>query len=192
MERWLGERPAPLEAHDGWAELVAPLAGHASGPGTADDLRWWLGATAGIVRRALADVEAVEVSLDDGDDRAGCSPTTPTRSRRSSRGRRCCPSSTHRHGLEGARVPAGRARRTPSSTATATPAPPRGGTAGSVGCWVQDAAGAVHVDLLEDPAPAGRAALAVEAERLAAWLDGVRVGTVYPSAAMKRALAALG
>jgi hypothetical protein len=49
----------------------------------------------------------------------------------------------------------------------------------------------VHVELLEDPGPEGRSALAVEAERLGAWLEGVRVGTVYPSRAMKRALAAL-
>ena len=36
------------------------------GPGTEDDLVWWLGATKAAVRRALADVEAVEVSLDGG------------------------------------------------------------------------------------------------------------------------------
>ena len=36
------------------------------GPGTETDLVWWLGATKGIVRQALADVEAVEVSLDGG------------------------------------------------------------------------------------------------------------------------------
>ena len=32
---------------------------------------------------------------------------------------------------------------------------------------------------------AGQRGSAAEAERLTAWLDGVRVGTVYPSAAMK-------
>ena len=54
-----------------------------------------------------------------------------------------------------------------------------------VGCWVQDDAGVVEVRLLERlPRPAVRA-LAAEAERLTEWLGGVRVGTVYPSSAMK-------
>ena len=190
MERWLGERPAPLEAHDGWAELARRWLA-TFGPGTAEDLRWWLGATAGIVRRALSDLEAVAVSLDDGttgwllpDDTDPEPPVEPW------------------------------AALLPVLDATVMGWKERGfllgehgealfdgnGNAGTtawwdgraVGCWVQDAAGAVHVDLLEDPGPAGRAALAVETERLGAWLGGVRVGTVYPSAAMKRALAALG
>ena len=54
-----------------------------------------------------------------------------------------------------------------------------------VGCWVQDEAGVVEVRLLETLPRAAHAALAVEAERLTAWLDGTRVGTVYPSVAMK-------
>ena len=54
-----------------------------------------------------------------------------------------------------------------------------------VGCWVQDAAGVVEVRYVEQVPKAAQRALAVEAERLTAWLDGVRVGTVYPSAAMK-------
>ena len=54
-----------------------------------------------------------------------------------------------------------------------------------VGCWVQDDAGTVEVRLLEGVPPAGRAALDAEAARLTAWLDGVRVSTVYPSPAMK-------
>ena len=54
-----------------------------------------------------------------------------------------------------------------------------------VGCWVQDAAGVVEVRALEKLPAAARKALAAEAERLTTWLDGVRIGTVYPSAAMK-------
>jgi hypothetical protein len=34
------------------------------GPGTAADMKWWLGSTLAAVRRALADVAAVEVDLD--------------------------------------------------------------------------------------------------------------------------------
>ncbi len=50
-----------------------------------------------------------------------------------------------------------------------------------VGCWVQDDDGVVEVRLLEERRAAAQAALKAEAERLTAWLDGVRVGTVYPS-----------
>ncbi len=39
---------------------------HTFGPGTTDDLVWWLGATKSVVRAALAELGAVEVSLDHG------------------------------------------------------------------------------------------------------------------------------
>ena len=54
-----------------------------------------------------------------------------------------------------------------------------------VGCWVQDDAGVVEVRLLEKLPRAAQRALAVEADRLTGWLDGLKIGTVYPSAAMK-------
>ena len=41
------------------------------------------------------------------------------------------------------------------------------------------------VRLLEDVPAAGREALRREAARLTAWLAGERVGTVYPSPAMR-------
>jgi hypothetical protein len=54
-----------------------------------------------------------------------------------------------------------------------------------VGCWVQDDAGVVEVRTLARLPKAALAALEVEAARLTDWLDGVRIGTVYPSSAMK-------
>jgi hypothetical protein len=39
---------------------------HAFGPGTAQDLQWWMGWTVATVRAALADCGAVEVALDRG------------------------------------------------------------------------------------------------------------------------------
>ena len=62
---WLGEAPDPLPEAEGYAALVAAWL-RSFGPGTEADLVWWLGATKAAVRRALADVEAVEVSLDGG------------------------------------------------------------------------------------------------------------------------------
>ncbi len=57
-------RTTPPE-RQAWAELVQRWL-ERFGPGTDKDLRWWFGATAAIVRTALADVGATEVSLDGG------------------------------------------------------------------------------------------------------------------------------
>lgn len=53
------------EPRTAWALLVQRWL-ERFGPGTEKDLRWWFGTTAAIVRSALADVGAVEVSLDGG------------------------------------------------------------------------------------------------------------------------------
>ncbi|HEY1920830.1 MAG TPA: winged helix DNA-binding domain-containing protein [Streptosporangiaceae bacterium] len=64
-ETWLGSAVRPLPEAEGYAELVSRWL-WAFGPGTTADITWWLGATKTAVRRALADVGAVAVSLDDG------------------------------------------------------------------------------------------------------------------------------
>ena len=59
---------APLarpDAREAWAWLVQRWL-ERFGPGTEKDLRWWFGTTVKIIRTALADVAAVEVSLDGG------------------------------------------------------------------------------------------------------------------------------
>ncbi|MGZ6746107.1 MAG: winged helix DNA-binding domain-containing protein [Nocardioides sp.] len=185
MEGWLGERPEPLPAVEGYAALVAAWLA-AFGPGTAADVQWWLGGTASTVRRALADVGAVEVALegssngwvlpDDVEEVAEAEPWAallpvldPTVMGWKERGFFL---GTHGEAVFD-----------------------RNGNAGTtawwdgrvVGCWVQDAAGVVVPRLLEDVPPAGRAAVAAEADRLTAWLAGTRVSTVYPSPAMKAA-----
>ena len=53
---------------------------------------------------------------------------------------------------------------------------------------MQDPDASVRVVLLEDVGSDAKAALDLEADRLTAWMDGVKVGTVYPSPAMKAAL----
>ncbi|MER6945649.1 winged helix DNA-binding domain-containing protein [Nonomuraea sp. NPDC000554] len=66
QHRW-GVAPAMAEltAHEAQAELVRRWLA-AFGPGTEADLKWWTGWTLGDVRRALAAVGAVAVSLDEG------------------------------------------------------------------------------------------------------------------------------
>jgi len=186
MSRWLGEKPEPLEAREGYAELVRSWL-VSFGPGTEADVVWWLGATKTAVRRALDDVGAVEVSLDGGgtgwvlaDDLDPVAPVPdwaallpvldPTTMGWKQRNFYLHPDHT------------------PYLFDT-------NGNAGTtawwngrvIGCWVQDDDGAVQVVLREDPGAAARAALDLEAERLTAWLDGVRVNSVYTSPQMKSA-----
>ena len=190
MERWLGELPEPWPEQDGYAEVVRRWL-RTFGPGTGPDLQWWLGGTAAIVRTALAAVEACPVSLDGG----GIGYVLA-------------------EDLEPVPEPEPWAALLPVLDPTvmgwkqrdfflgphASSVFDRNGNAGTtawwdgriVGCWVQDPDAAVRVVLLEDVGAEGVRALAVEAERLTNWLAGVKVGTVYPSPAMKAALASPG
>ncbi|MBC9734678.1 winged helix DNA-binding domain-containing protein [Nocardioides marmotae] len=183
MEHWLGEVPAPLPPAEGYAALVRRWL-WSFGPGTEADLVWWLGATKGAVRAALADLGAVRVGLDGG----GTGWLLP-------------------EDEEPVAAPEDWAALLPVLDATVMgwkerawylgPHAPalfdRNGNAGTtawwngraVGCWTQDPAGTVHVRLVEDVPVAARALLDHEAARLTAWLAGERVGTVYPSPAMK-------
>ncbi|GLW90570.1 winged helix DNA-binding domain-containing protein [Actinokineospora globicatena] len=63
--QWLGEAPPWMTAAEGYRELVRVWL-RAFGPGTEADIVWWLGSTKSVVRTALAELEAVAVSLDDG------------------------------------------------------------------------------------------------------------------------------
>ena len=187
MDGWLGERPEPCAAHEGYAELVRCWL-RSFGPGTETDLVWWLGATKTAVRRALADVGAVEVSLDDSgtgwvlaDDLEPVEPTGPW----------------------AALLPVldpttmGWKQRAFYLDPEDTPYLfDTNGNAGSsawwngriVGCWVQDEDARVRVVLRGDPGADARAALDVEAERLTAFVDGTRVNSVYASQQMRSAL----
>lgn len=63
MEAWLGEpwqRADPATAHRRLVERWL----RAFGPGTGDDLKWWLGSTVAAVKRSLTELELVEVDLD--------------------------------------------------------------------------------------------------------------------------------
>jgi hypothetical protein len=187
MSGWLGEQLEPLDPHEGYAELVRRWL-RTFGPGTETDIVWWLGATKTAVRRALGDLGAVEVSLDGGetgwvlaDDRERVDPEPPW----------------------AALLPVldpttmGWKQRDFYLDADHTPYLfDTNGNAGStawwngriVGCWVQDEDGVVQVVLREDPGAEARSALDVEAERLTAFLDGVRVNSVYTSLQMRSAL----
>ncbi|GIF21642.1 hypothetical protein Ate02nite_43720 [Paractinoplanes tereljensis] len=185
MSDWLGEVPPWVDAEAGYREIVRRWL-YSFGPGTEDDLVWWLGSTKKVVRAALAALAAVPVTLDSGatgwllpsdvDEVADPGPWAallpvldPTVM-----------------GWQGRDFYLGPHR---------DPLFDRTGNAGTtawingrvVGCWVQDAAGVVEVRLLEKISAAERKALNAEAARLTAWLGGFRVSSVYASAAMKPA-----
>jgi hypothetical protein len=183
-EQWLGEPAELLPQEDGYRILVERLL-RQFGPGTENDLTWWLGATKGAVRRALGELDAVEVSLDGG----GTGYLLPD-------------------DLDEVSEPGPWAALLPVLDPTTMGWKERAfylgsddvahlfdtnGNAGTtawwngriVGCWVQDPEGVVAVVLLRDIEPEARRALDDEAARLTRWLDGTKVSTVYTSALMK-------
>ena len=187
---WLGEAPQPLPEAEGYAALVAAWL-RSFGPGTEDDLVWWLGATKAAVRRALADVEAVEVSLDGGatgwllpDDTDPVSTTEPwaallpaldpTTMGWKQRAFHLGPHTDHvfdRNGNGG---------------------PTAWWDGRVVGVWFQDDAGVVETVLVDDVPPAGQRALAAKADELTAWLAGDVVRSIYLSPLARQHLAARG
>ncbi len=180
---WLGEVPAAASTAEGWAELVRRWL-RSFGPGTTDDLVWWLGATKGIVSGALADIGAVGVELEDGspahllaEDLDPVAPAEPWAALLPV----LDPTVMGWKGREFFLGPHGPALFDRNGNAGTTAW--WGGRV--VGCWVQDGDGVVRLELLEEVPAAGRAALADEAAQLTGWLSGERVGTVYPSPAMK-------
>ncbi|MEV0132779.1 winged helix DNA-binding domain-containing protein [Dactylosporangium sp. NPDC050688] len=187
MSQWLPDAQSWWTAADGYRELVRRWL-YTFGPGTEDDLVWWFGATKGIVRSALAALDAVAVSLDGGgtgwllpddlDDVADPGPWAallpvldPTvmgwQQRDFYLGG---PAAPHRDLLFDRRGNAGTTAWVDGRV---------------VGCWVQDPAGVVEVRLLEDVPAAARRALDAEAARLTEWCAGFRVPSVYRSPAMQ-------
>ncbi|GAA2281033.1 hypothetical protein GCM10010145_60860 [Streptomyces ruber] len=183
MRAWLGTPPAALDAAAGYREIVRRWL-YTFGPGTEDDIVWWLGATKAIVRAALAGLDALPVTLDGGatgwllpDDLeqvtdpgpwAALLPVLdPTVMGWHGRDFYLGP---HRDQLFERRGNAG-------TTAWVN--------GRAVGCWTQDHAGHVRLRLLEPVTPTERRLLEAEAQRLTAWFDGFRLSPVYISPAMR-------
>ena len=186
VEDWLHLVEAPLDEAAGYAELVRRWL-RTFGPGTAADVQWWLGSTKTAVTRALADVGAVEVALDDGStgwvhptDVEETAPVEPWAALLPTLDPTVMGWKGRAFYLDPAHVPF---------------LFDTNGNAGTtawwdgriVGCWVQDDAGVVRLSLLEDVGRAGRTALEAEAARLTAWLGGTVIGNVYASRQMKQA-----
>ncbi|MGH3060333.1 MAG: DNA glycosylase AlkZ-like family protein, partial [Gaiellaceae bacterium] len=143
------------------------------GPATLSDLRWWTGWTVGVTKRALAQVETAEVDLDGEPGLVLADDLEPIATPE--------PWVALLPGLDPTVM--GWKRRewylgphAPALFDTAGNAGPTVWCDGRiVGGWGQPESGEVAFRLLEDVAAEARAAIEAEAERLRAWLGGVRV-----------------
>lgn len=83
MSDWLGEPLLVEDPETGHRELIRRWL-RQFGPGTETDIVWWLGSTKGAVRKAISQLEAIEVDVGDGkvgyvlpDDLDSVEPTEP-------------------------------------------------------------------------------------------------------------------
>lgn len=178
MKAWLGEEIGPCSEAAGVAGLVGEWL-RRFGPGTAVDIKWWLGSTVAAVRRALADLRAVEVDLDGKtgyvlpDDVAPTEPVDPWAAL-------LPPLDPTTMGWFERDWYLGPYKAQLVDT---------NGNAGAtvwwdgriVGGWRQRESGEVELQLLEDAGSEARRALEHEAQRLTEWLGGTRVAPRFPS-----------
>jgi winged helix DNA-binding protein len=178
MKTWLGEEIAPPRETEGVVRLVERWL-RAFGPGTAADIKWWLGSTVAAVRRALADLQAVEVDLGGqtgyllGDDLEATDPVEPWAAL-------LPPLDPTTMGWFERDWYLGPYKAQLFDTS---------GNAGPtvwwdgliVGGWRQSDTGEVVLQLLEDVGSEGRRAIEDEAARLTEWLGGARVLPRFPS-----------
>jgi hypothetical protein len=178
MRSWLDEDLAPLTEAEGVASLVEGWL-RAFGPGTVADIKWWLGSTLTAVRKALADLDALEVDLDGQtgfllpDDLEASDPVEPWPAF-------LPPLDPTTMGWFDRDWYLGPYKaQVFDSTGNAGPTVWWDGRI--VGGWRQTDVGEVELQMLEDVGARGLRALRREAARLTEWFDGIRVLPRFPS-----------
>jgi Winged helix DNA-binding domain len=175
---WLGEEIAPLPQAEGVARLVEHWL-RAFGPGTAADIKWWLGSTVAAVRSALADLHTVEVDLDGqtgyllGDDLEATDPVEPWAAL-------LPPLDPTTMGWAARDWYLGPYRAQLFDT-SGNAGPTAWWDGRIVGGWRQRDTGEVVLQMLEDVGSEGLRALENEASRLTGWFGGKRVLPRFPS-----------
>lgn len=180
-EDWLGGPVVPVDTAEAYALLVRRWL-ERFGPGTLDDVVWWLGATKGIVRTALADVAAVQVELDDGQAGwvlPGDEGDEPALEPWAALLPVLDPTTMGWKGRDFYLDPSDRPYLFDSNGNAGTTAWWNGRI---VGCWVQDPHGTVRVVARHHLGTEADRMLAAEAERITDWLGGTVVTSVYASA----------
>ncbi|PTR38241.1 winged helix DNA-binding protein [Rhodococcus sp. OK611] len=177
-ESWLG-MPIDRRTETEGASWLIEAWLRAFGPGTEADLKWWLGSTVSIVRKALSELDVVAVDLEGrtgylmADDQEHDDPVEPWAA------------------LLPALDPTTMGWRDrdwylgPHKDLLFDTSGNAGPTAWwdgrIVGGWWQDEAGQVVVHLLEDVGAEARCAFDDEAAKLTAWLEGEKVLPRFPS-----------
>jgi hypothetical protein len=172
---WLS---APTEVPDAQRELIRRWLS-TFGPATAADIKWWFGTTMTAMRKALADLGAVDVELGTGPgyvlpDDLESEPEV-------------APLAALLPGLDATTMGwfdrewyLG-AHRSNLFDRTGNAGPTAWWDGRIVGGWYQDRHARVHLQLLEDPGRDGRIALEKRAAELTAWLDGIQIKPRFPS-----------
>jgi hypothetical protein len=178
MKSWLGQEIALVAEAEGVAGLVERWL-RAFGPGTAADIKWWLGSTVAAVRKALADLQAVEVDLDGQtgyllpDDLERSDPIEPWAALLPP----LDPTTmgwTERDWYLGP-------YKAQLFDASGNAGPTAWWDGRIVGGWLQSDSGEIVLQMLEDAGGEGLSALEREAEALTEWLGGTRVLARFPS-----------
>jgi hypothetical protein len=184
VDSWLTNRPEPVPADAARAELTGRWL-RTFGPATAEDIKWWFGTTLTAARKALSDIDAVEVDLHGSPGYALPDDLEPE------------PDVPH----WGALLPGLDAttmgwyqrdwylgeHRDQLFDRTGNAGPTAWWNGRVVGGWYQDADARVRLQLLEDPGRDARRALRRLADDLTGWLDGVRISPRFPSPLSKTA-----
>ena len=183
MEDWIGPLPS-LDDRDARAELTRRWL-RSFGPATVDDLAWWAKWTKTHVKVALADVGAVAVTADTGDDAAA--PAWVLADDLDDTSLAGPPPVSLLPALDPTIM--GWKHRTWYLGPHRGPLFDRTGNAGptvwvggeAVGVWSQRAGGEVVYRLLEDVSRGDAQRIATMAARLTDWMDGVRVTPRFPT-----------
>ena len=173
-----------MTATEGVAGLVAAWL-HSFGPGTAVDIKWWLGSTVAAVRQAFTDLGAVEVELDGQtgyvlpNDLQPTDPIEPWAALLPA----LDPTTMGWHERDWYLGPY-----KPQLFDTSGNAGPTMWWDGRiVGGWRQTDTGEVELQALEDIGSEAMLAFEQEAARLTEWLGGTRVLLRFPSPLWKEA-----
>jgi len=182
-ESWLGAAIEPMAEADGVIWLVEQWL-RSFGPGTENDLKWWLGSTLTLVRKALSALDVVEVDLDGvtgylmADDVEPVASTEPWVSLLPA----LDPTTMGWKDRDWYLGP----HRAPLFDTAGNAGPTLWSDGRIVGGWWQDDTGQVVMHLLEDVGSDVRRALDAEADALNEWLGGERVMLRFPSPISKQ------
>jgi hypothetical protein len=187
MSSWLPAGLPTLTTEEARVELARRWL-RSFGPGTVADLKWWTGLTTGQVKQALTALEVEEVDLDGATGMVLAEDAAPTRASKPWVALLPSLDSTTMGWKERGWYLGEHGPTLFDTNGNAGPTVWCDGRV--VGGWAQRPSGEVVFRLLEDIGAAASDAVAVEADRLTAWLQGVRVTPRFPTPLQRQLISA--